>query len=60
MELALRRLMLPTVLLTRFMFPWAERPFLIYVASFGNPTAYFLEILRNIILRGADFADLLP
>jgi len=35
-------------------------PFPIYVASFGIPATYFVEILRGIILRGADFADLVP
>ena len=53
-------LMLPTVLLSGFVFPRAEMPFPIYIASFGIPATYFVEILRGIILRGADFADLLP
>lgn len=53
-------LMLPTVLLSGFMFPRAEMPFPIYIVSFGIPATYFLEILRGIILRGADFTDLLP
>lgn len=53
-------MMLPTVLLSGFMFPRSEMPFLIYVASFAIPATYFLEILRGIILRGADFIDLIP
>src|SRR6185436_1493569 len=53
-------LMLPTVLLSGFMFPRAEMPFPIYIISFGIPATYFLEILRGIILRGADFTDLVP
>lgn len=53
-------LMLPTVLLSGFMFPRSEMPYPIYLASFAIPATYFLEILRGIILRGADFYDLIP
>jgi len=53
-------LMLPTVLLSGFMFPRSEMPFPIYVVSFVIPATYFLEILRGIILRGADLMDLVP
>ncbi|MEI8380318.1 MAG: ABC transporter permease [Planctomycetota bacterium] len=53
-------LMLPTVLLSGFMFPRSEMPFPIYVVSFAIPATYFLEILRGIILRGADLFDLIP
>lgn len=53
-------LMLPTVLLSGFMFPRSEMPFPIYVVSFAIPATYFLEILRGIILRGADLFDLVP
>ncbi len=51
-------IMLPSVLLSGFMFPRAEMPFPIYVVTFAIPVTYFIEILRGIILRGADFADL--
>lgn len=53
-------MMLPTVLLSGFMFPRSEMPYPIYLASFAIPATYFLEILRGIILRGADFIDLVP
>jgi ABC transporter DrrB family efflux protein len=53
-------LMLPTVLLSGFMFPRSEMPFPIYMVSFAIPATYFLEILRGIILRGADLFDLIP
>jgi ABC transporter DrrB family efflux protein len=52
--------MLPSVLLSGFMFPRSEMPLPIYVLTFGIPVTYFLEILRGIVLRGADFIDLLP
>ncbi len=53
-------IMLPSVLLSGFMFPRSEMPFPIYVVTFAIPVTYFLEILRGVVLRGADFIDLLP
>jgi ABC transporter DrrB family efflux protein len=53
-------LMLPSVLLSGFMFPRGEMPPAIYLLSFGIPVTYFLEILRGIVLRDADFIDLVP
>ena len=35
-------------------------PLPIYLASFALPVTYFVEILRGVVLRGADFADLVP
>ncbi len=52
--------MLPSILLSGFMFPRAEMPLPIYLISFGLPATYFIEILRGIILRDANFADLTP
>ena len=52
-------LMLPSVLLSGFVFPREEMPFPIYLASFAIPVTYFVEILRGIVLRGADLRDLL-
>lgn len=52
--------MLPSVLLSGFMFPRAEMPFPIYLATFAIPVTYFIEILRGVVLRGADLRDLLP
>jgi ABC transporter DrrB family efflux protein len=51
-------IMLPSVLLSGFMFPRAEMPLPIYVASFAIPVTYFIEILRGVVLRGADVWDL--
>jgi ABC transporter DrrB family efflux protein len=53
-------IMLPSVLLSGFMFPRDQMPLPIYVITFGIPVTYFLEILRGVILRAADFVDLLP
>ena len=52
--------MLPSVLLSGFMFPRSEMPLPIYVLTFAIPVTYFIEILRGIVLRGADFMDLVP
>ena len=53
-------IMLPSILLSGFVFPRAEMPLPIYLISFMLPATYFIEILRGIVLRGAEFADLLP
>jgi len=52
--------MLPSILLSGFVFPRAEMPLPIYLISFLLPATYFIEILRGIILRGAVIADLVP
>jgi ribosome-dependent ATPase len=53
-------IMLPSVLLSGFMFPRSEMPFIIYLFSHLLPVTYFIEILRGIIIRGAEFTALLP
>jgi len=52
--------MLPSVLLSGFMFPRAEMPLPIYAISFVLPVTYFIEILRGVVLRAADLTDLIP
>lgn len=53
-------IMLPSVLLSGFMFPRSQMPLPIYLFTFIIPVTYFLEILRGIVLRGAGITDLLP
>jgi ABC transporter DrrB family efflux protein len=53
-------IMLPSVLLSGFVFPRSEMPFVIYLVTFGIPVTYFIEILRGVILRGAGWFELLP
>jgi ABC transporter DrrB family efflux protein len=53
-------IMLPSVLLSGFVFPRAEMPLPIYIITWAIPVTYFIEILRGIVLRGAGFADLAP
>ncbi|HYF75206.1 MAG TPA: ABC transporter permease, partial [Candidatus Nitrosocosmicus sp.] len=43
---------LPSVLLSGFMFPREAMPKLIYAISCTFPITYFLEILRGIIVKG--------
>jgi len=52
--------MLPSVLLSGFVFPRAEMPLPIYLISFILPVTYYIEILRGIVLREADLIDLVP
>ncbi|MFO0903533.1 MAG: ABC transporter permease [Pirellulales bacterium] len=52
--------MLPSVLLSGFIFPREQMPLPIYGISFLIPVTYFIQILRGIVLRGADFVDLWP
>ncbi len=52
--------MLPSVLLSGFVFPRNQMPAPIYLVTFLIPVTYFMEILRGIVLRGADFEDLWP
>jgi ABC transporter DrrB family efflux protein len=52
--------LLPSVLLSGFMFPRESMPLPIYLVSFAIPVTYFLEMLRGVILRSATLADLWP
>ena len=53
-------IMLPSVLLSGFMFPREQMPLAIYPITFAIPATYFIQILRGVVLRGADFFDLIP
>ncbi|RMG38149.1 MAG: ATP-binding cassette domain-containing protein [Planctomycetota bacterium] len=53
-------IMLPSVLLSGFVFPRQQMPAAVYLLTFGIPVTYFVEILRGIVLRGATAADLAP
>ena len=50
--------MLPSILLSGFVFPRESMPYAIYLLTFLIPATYYLEILRGIILRGAGWAAL--
>lgn len=53
-------IMLPSILLSGFVFPREAMPVPIYVLGFVIPATYFIEILRGIILRAASFGELWP
>lgn len=53
-------IMLPSILLSGFVFPREAMPTPMYLVSYLIPVTYFLEILRGIILRSAAFVDLIP
>ncbi len=53
-------IMLPSILLSGFVFPRSEMPLPIYLVTFAIPATYFVEILRGIVLRSADLRDLFP
>lgn len=51
-------IILPSVLLSGFIFPQESMPYIIYVIGQFVPATYFIQILRGIILRDASFLDL--
>jgi len=57
MQLAMA-FILPSVLLSGFMFPREAMPFVIYVTGYFIPLTYFLEILRGVILKGIGISAL--
>ncbi len=48
-------MLMPSILLSGFVFPLESIPEAIYPLTFLIPVRYFIEILRGIILRGAPF-----
>ncbi|MEZ5967041.1 MAG: ABC transporter permease [Planctomycetota bacterium] len=53
-------IMLPSVLLSGFMFPRDAMPLPIQAITYAIPATYFVDILRGLVLRGADAHDLAP
>ena len=51
-------IMLPSVMLSGFIFPQESMPLFIYYLGQIVPATYLIRILRGIVLRGAGFADL--
>lgn len=56
--IAMAATMLPGILLSGFIFPRASMPYILYALGFVVPLTYFIEILRGLILRGAEARDL--
>jgi len=53
-------IMLPTFILSGFLFPRDNMPWLAYHAGYLLPVTYFLEIVRGIILKGVGIEYLWP
>jgi ABC transporter DrrB family efflux protein len=53
-------IMLPSVLLSGFMFPSDSMPAVMRFIGYLVPATHFMEIIRGIVLRGATLVDLLP
>jgi ABC-type multidrug transport system permease subunit len=51
--------LLPSVLLSGFVFPRQSMPAPIFALTHAIPATYFIEILRGIVLRGASAAELM-
>lgn len=52
--------LIPSVLLSGFIFPRESMPLLLNWLGYTIPLTYFLQIQRGIVLRGAGFQDLWP
>ncbi|HVY68445.1 MAG TPA: ABC transporter permease [Verrucomicrobiae bacterium] len=50
-------LIMPTVFFSGFIFPRETMPFIFYAVGAVLPTTYYIDLLRAIVLRGADFQD---
>jgi ABC-2 type transport system permease protein len=53
-------LILPTVFFSGFIFPRETMPMIFYWLGSLLPTTYYINLLRGIILRGAQFGDFWP
>jgi ABC-2 type transport system permease protein len=51
-------IMLPSVLLSGYVFPLASLPIPLRVISYLLPATHFIKIARGIVIRGATFTDL--
>ena len=51
-------IMMPSILISGFVFPRDNMPLVLQWISAGFPVTWFLQILRGVILRGADLQDL--
>jgi ABC-2 type transport system permease protein len=59
-QIALLVSLLPTLMLSGFIFPIASMPDFLQAITRLVPARYFLIALRGIVLKGTEFANLLP
>ena len=60
MVISVFTLMLPTILLSGFIFPIENMPEILQWLSYIVPPRYFVTIIRNIMLKGTDLAHIWP
>lgn len=58
--LSLLSTLLPSIILSGFIFPIRVMPKWLQLITYLVPVRYYLVIIRGITLKGADFGDLLP
>lgn len=59
MMMAITITMLPTIMLSGFIFPIASMPKLLQLITYVVPAKYYLQIIRGIMLKGNNFSQLL-
>jgi ABC-2 type transport system permease protein len=52
-------ILLPSILLSGFMFPFAGMPKAVQWIAEVLPMTHFMRLIRGVVLRGADLADLI-
>jgi ABC-2 type transport system permease protein len=52
--------LLPVMLLSGFLFPIANMPMWLQYLSFLFPARYFIEVIRGVMLKGAELGSLAP
>lgn len=60
MQMAMLSGLLPTILLSGFIFPVEHMPPFFYYFTMGLPARWFISISRDLFLKGAGFMDVLP
>lgn len=53
-------ILLPSLLLTGFVFPLEPMPWFVKIFSYSLPLTYYLEIIRGVIIKGTGFVELWP
>lgn len=60
MMIALMATMLPTVMLSGFIFPLNSLPKVLQLISYLVPARYFMTVIRGVMLKGNTFVQILP
>jgi ABC-2 type transport system permease protein len=59
-QIALLVSLLPTIMLSGFIFPISSMPYALQLVTHVVPARYFLTALRGIVLKGSELSHLLP